>query len=175
MRILNESSQTTNNLMQSLNTSKESGQDSSSTTTGLNFNPFKDSDSAEEAHFELVDGKLTFRDGDTFNKDNVLGSLKACVEYSSNNSIELFKSPSERNDMVIKLCKMFSWPTDIINTSLELNPETIDLLDSSYGVDINRKVQLNNINQSFVSKVEKGEKYDDDQNEEVGDFINEDI
>lgn len=145
---------------------QEASTEKTSNGEALNYNPL-DEGSDNLAHFILSNGKLVFQDGDSFIKDEVLNTLKDCVQYASDKRIELFKNPSERNEMIIKLCKMFSWPTDLINSSLELNQETIELLDSSYGVDLNRKVQMNEINQDFVQYVDKNQKNEDsDQDEE---------
>lgn len=137
--------------------------------TVLSYNPLSES-SDNSAHFILTNGKLVFQDGDSFVKDKVLDTLKDCVQYAFDNNIELFKNPSERNEMIIKLCKMFSWPTDLINSSLELNPDTIELLDSSYGVDLNRKVQMNEINQDFVQYLDKDRKEEDINQDGEEDF-----
>lgn len=104
-------------------------------------------------HFILENKSVKFKDGDVFDKDFALDTLKQVVKHASKEGFDLFETPSKRNELVIRLCKMFCWPTDLVNTTIDINEETIDDLDDAFGVNMKKSVKANSLTFDNVDSI----------------------
>lgn len=131
-----------------LNTRKD---DPSLITEKVNdFDPASDDN---RGHFILENRSVRFKDGDVFDKDFALETLKQVVKHSNKEGFEIFETPSKRNELVIRLCKMFCWPTDLVNTTIDINEETIDDLNDAFGVNMKKSVKANSLTFDSVDPI----------------------
>lgn len=86
----------------------------------------KDSDSIKPTfiHFEMDDDTIRICDGDLFDRQKLLDSLKACRKWFDSSS------SSDRHNFVVKICKAFGLDTATINSMLDFD-DVVDSVEST--------------------------------------------
>lgn len=70
-------------------------------------------------HFDVKDGKIMIVDGEQYNKDTMIESLRTCIKNGYS-----WTSGAERNSFIIKVCRAFGMPTDVVNRIL-IEPDQV--------------------------------------------------
>lgn len=85
-----------------------------------------DSDSIKPTfiHFEMDGEKIKICDGDLFDRQKLLDSLKACRKWFDSSS------SSDRHNFVVKICKAFGLDTATINSMLDFD-DVVDSVEST--------------------------------------------